>query len=213
MTRLRESGPARLTASVVAGTAVGLASGALGGSVISTAVAALIGIAVTALSFLASGVAVLWRMSPTETREHSTREDFTPIVDEAVVIVTTLAGLVAVITLFALTYSTSEPFGAAMGLLAVTGVWGMIHVMYTARYAHQYYSEPEGGIDFNTDDPPRYADFFYFSFNLGMTYQVSDTNVSTTALRSMILRHCLLSFFFGAVIIAATINLVAGIFT
>jgi uncharacterized membrane protein len=95
----------------------------------------------------------------------------------------------------------------------VTGVWGMIHVMYTARYAHQYYSEPEGGIDFNTDDPPRYADFFYFSFNLGMTYQVSDTNVSTTALRSMILRHCLLSFFFGAVIIAATINLVAGIFT
>ena len=52
--------------------------------------------------------------------------------------------------------------------------------MYATRYAHLYYETPEGGIDFNADDPPTYRDFLYFSYNLGMTYQVSDTSVAST---------------------------------
>ena len=46
-----------------------------------------------------------------------------------------------------------------------------------------------------------------------MTYQVSDTDVSSTAIRSVVLRHCLLSYLFGTVILAATVNLVAGLLT
>ena len=57
------------------------------------------------------------------------------------------------------------------------------------------------------------SDFAYFAFTIGMTFQVSDNNVSTSAFRSVILRHCLLSYVFGTVILAATINLVAGIVT
>jgi uncharacterized membrane protein len=92
--------------------------------------------------------------------------------------------------------------------------WGMLHLMYVARYAHRYYTDPVGGIDFNNPrEQPAYRDFFYFSYNLGMTYQVSDTNVSSTAIRAVVLRHCLLSWVFGTVILAATINLVAGVFT
>lgn len=86
--------------------------------------------------------------------------------------------------------------------------------MYTARYARLYYLDAgAGGIDFNQQDPPAYRDFFYFSYNLGMTYQVSDTNVSNSQIRAVALRHCLLSYLFGAVVIASTINLVAGITT
>jgi uncharacterized membrane protein len=70
-----------------------------------------------------------------------------------------------------------------------------------------------GGIDFNNKEPPSYRDFFYFSYNLGMTYQVSDTDVSSTTIRSVVLRHCLLSYLFGTVILAATINLIAGLLT
>lgn len=73
--------------------------------------------------------------------------------------------------------------------------------------------DPAGGIDFNGHERPAYRDFFYFSYNLGMTYQVSDTSVSSSAIRSVVLRHCLLSYIFGTVILAATINLVAGIVT
>ena len=73
-------------------------------------------------------------------------------------------------------------------------------------------ASPEGGIDFNSDDPPAFRDFFYFSYNLGMTYQVSDTSVSSPTIRAVALRHCLLSYAFGTVILATTINLVAQMF-
>ena len=92
-------------------------------------------------------------------------------------------------------------------------VWAGLHLTYATRYAHLYYGTPEGGIDFNSDDPPAYRDFFYFSYNLGMTYQVSDTGVSSATIRSVVLRHCLLSYVFGTVILATTINLVTGIVT
>jgi uncharacterized membrane protein len=75
--------------------------------------------------------------------------------------------------------------------------------MYAARYAYLYYTPSAGGIDFN--DPnyrPAFRDFFYFSYNLGMTYQVSDTSVSNPAIRAVALRHCLLSYAFGTIILA-----------
>lgn len=83
--------------------------------------------------------------------------------------------------------------------------------MYAARYAYLYYTDPVGGIDFNSEHLPEYRDFFYFSYNLGMTYQVSDTNVSSTRIRSLVLRHCLLSYLFGTLILASAINLVIGV--
>ena len=98
-----------------------------------------------------------------------------------------------------------------MGLVTIFLTWAVLHLMYGARYAHEYYRHPQGGIDFNDREPPRYVDFLYFSFNLGMTFQVSDTNVSTTRLRAVILRHCLLSYIFSTVILAATVNVVLGV--
>jgi len=93
--------------------------------------------------------------------------------------------------------------------------WASLHLMYAARYAFHFYADgPEGGIDFNEKGyQPAFRDFFYFSYNLGMTYQVSDTGVTNTTIRSIVLRHCLLSYVFGTVVLATTINLVTGIVT
>lgn len=66
---------------------------------------------------------------------------------------------------------------------------------------------------FNSKQPPAYRDFLYFSYNLGMTYQVSDTSVTSATIRAVVLRHCLLSYVFGTSILATTINLVTGIVT
>jgi uncharacterized membrane protein len=68
-------------------------------------------------------------------------------------------------------------------------------------------------VDFNEASRPRYADFAYLAFTLGMTFQVSDTALTTREVRATALRHALLSYLFGAVIIATTINLVAGLTT
>lgn len=69
-----------------------------------------------------------------------------------------------------------------------------------------------GGIDFNQPGYwPSYGDFTYFAFNLGMTFQVSDTSVSDPKIRRLVLQHCLLSYFFSTAITASVINLVVGL--
>ena len=46
-----------------------------------------------------------------------------------------------------------------------------------------------------------------------MTYQVSDTPLSTRTIRKTALRHALLSFVFVTSLVAMTINIVAQLFT
>ena len=89
--------------------------------------------------------------------------------------------------------------------------WIVLHTILTLRYARLYYSNPKGGIDFKQDGDPTFRDFAYVAFTVGMTFQVSDTDIGKPAIRETVLRHALLSFIFGAVIIAITINLVAGL--
>jgi uncharacterized membrane protein len=199
----------RLAISVVAGVVVGCVVGLLTNAPLGL----LTGIAGMATVFVVAGVAVLWPMTADDTRRNARREDFQPLVEELMVVAAALGGLIGIVVLLVPGNSASRSEAAAVALGGVFMTWAMLHLMYTTRYAYIYYDEPKGGIDFNSDDPPSYRDFFYFSFNLGMTYQVSDTNVSTTGIRAVVLRHTLLSYLFGTVILAATINLVAGIVT
>jgi uncharacterized membrane protein len=89
--------------------------------------------------------------------------------------------------------------------------WATVHTLFTTRYAKLYYTGRDGGIEFNEPGPPRYTDFAYVAFTIGMTYQVSDTTLQTSQMRRTALRHALLSYVFGVGIIATTINLVAGL--
>jgi uncharacterized membrane protein len=97
------------------------------------------------------------------------------------------------------------------GIGAIVCSWGVVHTVFTLRYAGLYYSGPDGGVDFNEEEKPDYADFAYLAFTIGMTYQVSDTDLTARAVRHTALRHALLSYLLGTVIIAATINLAAGL--
>jgi uncharacterized membrane protein len=160
-----------------------------------------------------TGWIVLWPIDADRTRDTVQREDFRPVAMELVIVAAALAGLVGIVVLLLLSGSGSGPAAAAVAAGGVFMVWAALHLMYATRYAHLYYGAAAGGIDFNSDDPPAYRDFLYFSYNLGMTYQVSDTSVSNAAIRAIALRHCLLSYVFGTVILAAMINLVLGIVT
>lgn len=86
-----------------------------------------------------------------------------------------------------------------------------MHTIFTLRYAQLYYTEPAGGIDFNQEERPSFRDFAYLSLTIGMTFQVSDTDLQTSPIRSTALRHALLSYLFGAVILAAAINLIVSL--
>jgi uncharacterized membrane protein len=105
--------------------------------------------------------------------------------------------------------------------VAIAGIlfsWGMVHTMFAFHYAHIYYDDDEdkvqkqaGGLEFTKEDEPDYLDFAYFSFVIGMTFQVSDVEISARKLRRIALLHGLLAFMLNTFVVALTINLVAGL--
>jgi uncharacterized membrane protein len=153
-------------------------------------------------------------MNPAETAAHAQAEDYSRPVADLVVVNACLVSLVAVG--FALVRARHHS-GMGKGILILLAVavvalsWLTVHLVYTVRYGDLYYAEPVGGVDFNEDAPPDYHDFAYLALTIGMTFQVSDTNISSKPLRRTATRHALLSFLFGAVIVALAINSVASL--
>ncbi|MGW0883895.1 DUF1345 domain-containing protein [Streptomyces sp. NPDC002671] len=196
----------RLVGSMVLGAAVGAAVGLTSQAPLGV----LAGIAATELAFVVSGWVVLWPMDAKATQDNAGREDFRPGAEELAVVSAALCGLVTIVVLLLLGRSRTGNAGAATALLGVFAAWAAVHLVYAARYAYVYYTDGDG-IDFNSQEPPTYRDFLYFSYNLGMTYQVSDTDVSSTTIRAIVLRHTLLSYVFGTSILATAINLVVNL--
>lgn len=98
------------------------------------------------------------------------------------------------------------------GIISVVFSWILIHTIYTLRYARLYYSKDiEGTVDFKQDHKPAYSDFVYLAFTIGMTFQTSDTDLIGTEFRKTVIRHAVLSYVFGTVIVAVTVNLIAGL--
>jgi uncharacterized membrane protein len=104
-------------------------------------------------------------------------------------------------------------------LVAVTLLlsWLMAHVTFAFRYAHEFYSRDlggpnvDGGLDFPQENEPDYLDFLYFALVLGMTFQVSDVQITSRKLRRVATLHGLMSFLFNTVIVAFTVNIAAGL--
>lgn len=136
-----------------------------------------------------------------------------------IVLIATLASFLAVLLLIVSKKEGNDGFEYKIPI-AIAGMvlsWFLIHTIFTLRYAHIYYGDHEtkknthaGGLDFPGDDRPEYLDFAYYSFVLGMTFQVSDVQITSKRFRRLALLHGLLSFGFNTVMIALTINLIAG---
>jgi uncharacterized membrane protein len=106
---------------------------------------------------------------------------------------------------------TSKGLLIALALVSVGLAWTAIHTLYTLRYGDLYYQGTLGGIDFHTNERPDYLDLAYVAFTIGMTFQVSDTDLIERSIRRAALRQALLSFVFVAVIVAMSINIVASL--
>ena len=92
--------------------------------------------------------------------------------------------------------------------------WLFLHTVFAFHYAHAYYSESAASdrpLEFPGKTEPLYWDFIYFSFICGMTTQVADVVTRTTAMRRLVLGHCILAFFFNTSIIALGVNIAAGL--
>jgi uncharacterized membrane protein len=103
--------------------------------------------------------------------------------------------------------------GLVVSVLSVILSWLFLNVMFAIHYAHGYYGdlgEKHTGLDFPDTPEPDYWDFAYFSIVIGMTFQVSDVQITSKYLRRVVLMHSVIAFFFNVFIIAVTVNIVAG---
>jgi uncharacterized membrane protein len=160
----------------------------------------------------------VWLTVPTNDAAAAARiaraEDASRTASEAVLLAAGVASLGAVAYALVQAGRSGEPARGLLTALAIGSValaWGCVQTVFALRYARLYYSDPIGGIDFNEDDRPDYLDLAYLSLTIGMTFQVSDTDITTKRIRRTAIRHALLSYVFGTVIVALTINIVAGL--
>jgi uncharacterized membrane protein len=167
-----------------------------------------------ALSFLIAVCGKVLTLSPSKTKSAARVEDASRAAADTVLLAAAVASLVAVG--FVLVGASNRTGAAKAGyvVLAVASVvvaWAAVHTVYALRYARMYYAEPGGGVDFHEDDPPDYRDFAYLALTIGMTFQVSDTDLTVKPIRRLAIQHALLSYLFGAVIVALMINIVGSL--
>ena len=209
----REPGVTALTRVAIAAFA-GICAGLLVGLPASWQVGTLVGWDVAAFVYVAWTWATIWHRDPAATARLALREDPGRATADALLLVASMASVLAVALVITAGHATdpgTRDLHAALAVASVALSWTVVQTVFTFHYARLYYSDPAGGIDFNQQAPPRYSDFAYVAFTIGMTFQVSDTDLQTAALRAAALRQALLSYLLGAVILATTINLVSGL--
>lgn len=175
----------------------------------------LLGWCTTAAVFLSTLWMEIHGFSANDTRAKARREDPSIPTAELMLIAASLACLVGVafdMYEAAAKSGATEAFLVILGVVSVMISWTLTHTLFMLHYARLYYDDSKASIDFNGDEEPTYVDFAYVAFTIGMTFQVSDTELQASSIRRTALHQALVSYVFGTVVVAMTINIVAGLF-
>jgi uncharacterized membrane protein len=193
---------------------IGTAVGALALFIVPWQAAILIGWSAAALFYVVGVWVRVGGFDPATTKKHAVREDPSVATTDLLVVsagVASLAAVGLVLVKAGSAHGGTKAYLIVIGVFSVAVAWAAVHTVFTLRYARLYYSPPIGGIDFNEDDDPNYVDFAYLALTIGMTFQVSDTDLTSKPVRRSALHHALLSYLFGAVVVALVINVVSSL--
>ena len=175
---------------------------------------------VFALSYIITSCIVFFTQSSQDIQKHSSQEDGSRIYVFLLVVITSFASLFTVLLLMLSRNTTDTPqmIFIPVAISCMLFSWLMVHTIFAFHYAHLYYSDDTSdstkhaeGLEFPGEKKPDYIDFVYFSFVIGMTFQVSDTAVTSRSIRRLVILHGLLSFGLNTFVVALTINLIAGL--
>ena len=206
----------RLLLSIALGGAVGLL---MPGSLSATQ-RAVIGWDCGTIVFLASMIVMASRATQQSMRGRAQLEDEARWVFLAVMAGAALFSMFAILDIMREAKSAGGAVAVMLTILAGATIllsWLLTHTMFAIHYAHDYFNDlvekRPPGLAFPAEhDDPDYWDFLYFSFVIGMTAQVSDVQVLTQRWRRLVLAHGMLAFLFNTVVLALSINLLAGFF-
>ncbi len=178
-------------------------------------VAVLVGWDVTSAAFIALVYLGIHGKDAAATKRAAVSEDDSRAASEAILVGANIASLVSIAFALVAAGATHGAAKTAITTLVVVSVvlsWAAVHVVFMLRYARLYYAH-NGGIDWHSDAPPDFKDFLYVALTIGMTFQVSDTDLNSKSIRMTAIRHALLSYLFGVVVISSMINVVATLLT
>lgn len=159
---------------------------------------------------------------PQDMKKISTLEDSSRTMIFIIVIGASLVSLFAILFLLKTSKGASPADVTGHVLLVISSVivsWWLVHTIFSMRYANMYYdtdtdngeAKPMGGLQFPDDEKPDFLDFVYFGFVIGMTFQVSDVEISDKHIRRLAWVHGLISFAFNTAIVALSINVISGL--
>lgn len=167
---------------------------------------------------------IIMSSHPMEVRRIASIEDSSRTLIFLFVIIASLISMLAIFFLLKSSKELSPEAVTGHVLLAMTSViisWWLVHTIFALRYAHMFYAtdpdddqkkKPLGGLEFpGKEKDPDYLDFVYFSFVVGMTFQVSDVEISSRFIRRLAWIHGLIAFAFNTAIVALSINVISGL--
>ena len=173
-----------------------------------------------AFSYLVSSWIVLFTRKVSEIKKFAKTEDGSRVF---VMLFAITASFAAMITVLLLVISSDKNSGDAMitvpvSFCSILFSWALVHTILTFHYAHLYYDDQKDdplqnreGLSFPKEKAPDYIDFAYFSFVVGMTFQVSDVQITDRRMRRLVLAHGLISFLLNTFVVALTVNFIAGL--
>lgn len=163
---------------------------------------------------------VIAARSTARIREFARREDGSRAYVFLLVLLASFASMILVASMI-LSKASSGPLQTVYLIATVAGMlgaWVMVHTTFTFHYAHMYYDPDDQdphkraeGLEFPSEKKPDYLDFAYFAFVIGMTFQVSDVEISARKIRRLALLHGLLAFLLNTFVVALTVNIIAGL--
>ncbi|WP_276348932.1 DUF1345 domain-containing protein [Daejeonella sp. JGW-45] len=183
---------------------------------------------ITWLAYALSSIILAWitilTSHPAEVKHEAHDQDSSRTLVFLFAVAAAFASLFAILILLQGSGDSSKPdlaYQIIIPFACVMSSWWLVHTIFTLRYAHFYYCDmdndkkgenvkPEGLI-FPGEKEPDYLDFTYFSFVIGMTFQVSDIQITSRRIRRLVWMHGVLSFAFNTIIVALTINIVSGL--
>lgn len=167
-----------------------------------------------AIAFLTT-LPALFRLNADGMRQKAADNDANRAAMLAISLAVNLVLLVAVGS--ELTYrGGNKPFSIALIVSTLLLAWLFANMVYALHYAHIFYLKKDSGHDdraglnFPDAKEPGYYEFIYFSFTLGMTFQTSDVEITTTQMRIIAITHSFAAFIFNLGVIAFTINILGS---
>ncbi len=133
--------------------------------------------------------------------------------------VASVAAIAAELTLAKNEQGLLKTMRVATAFLTVGASWFFVQLVFALHYAHEFYGldddvpdEHRGGLNFPGEEKPDYWDFLHFAAIIGVAAQTADVAFTDRGLRRTGTLHGIFAFFFNTVVLALTINLLAGLF-